>query len=52
LASKRLIERLDAEDAAALAIDHNHVSDTPLADLPTATDKARRDAPAIAVCEI
>jgi hypothetical protein len=25
---------------------------TPLADLPTATDKARRDAPAIAVCEI
>ena len=52
LASKSLIERLDADDAAALAIDHNHVSYTPLADLPTATDKARRDAPAIAVCEI
>jgi class 3 adenylate cyclase len=52
LASKSLLERLDAQDAAALAIDHNHVSYTPLADLPTATDKARRDAPAIAVCEI
>ena len=52
LASKSLIERLDAEDAAALGIDHNRVSYTLLADLPTATDKARRDAPAIAVCEI
>jgi class 3 adenylate cyclase len=52
LASKSLIERLDAEDAAALGIDHNHVSYTPLGDLPTATDKARRDAPAIAVCEV
>jgi class 3 adenylate cyclase len=52
LASKSLIERLDAEDAAALAIEPDHVSYTPLAGLPTATDKARRDAPAIAVCEI
>ena len=52
LASKSLIERLDAEDAAALDIDRNQVAYTPLADLPTATDKARRDAPAIAVCEI
>ena len=52
LASKSLIERLDTEDAAALDIDPNRVAYTPLADLPTATDKARRDAPAIAVCEI
>lgn len=52
LASKSLIERLDAEDAATLGIDCSRVSYTPLADLPTATDKARRDAPAIAVCEI
>lgn len=52
LASKSLIERLDADDAAALDIDRDHVAYTPLADLPTATDKARRDAPAIAVCEI
>jgi class 3 adenylate cyclase len=52
LASKSLIERLNADDAAALDIDPDHVSYTPLTDLPTATDKARRDAPAIAVCEI
>ena len=52
LTSKSLIERLDAEDAAALDINRDHVSYSPIADLPTATDKARRDAPAIAVCEI
>ena len=52
MASKSLIERLNAEAGAALGIDHDHVSYTPLADLPTATDKARRDAPAIAVCDI
>jgi class 3 adenylate cyclase len=52
LASKHLIERLDAEDAAALDIDPDQVLYTPVAELSTATDKARRDAPAIAVCEI
>ena len=52
LASKDLIERLDAADAVALAIDPIHLSYTPLAELDTATDKARRDAPAIPVCEI
>lgn len=52
LASKALIERLDTGDAAALGIDPARLSYTLLADLPTATEKARRDAPAIAVCEI
>ena len=52
LASKSLIERLDRADADALGVDTRHTTYTPLADLATATDKARRDAPAIAVCEV
>lgn len=52
LASKALIERLEPNDAAALGIDPAQLSYISLADLPTATEKARRDAPAIAVCEI
>jgi len=52
LASKALIERLDPEDAATLGLDPDRVTYTPLADMPTATEKARRDAPAIAVCEV
>jgi class 3 adenylate cyclase len=52
LASKALIERLDQPDAAALGLDSRHTTYVPLADLATATDKARRDAPALAVCEI
>jgi class 3 adenylate cyclase len=52
LASKNLIERLDPDDATALGIDPNRVTYTQLADLDTATDKARRDAPAIPVCDI
>lgn len=52
LASKQLIERLDFADAAALELEAGDVVYTKLADLPTATDKARRDAPAIAVCEL
>jgi class 3 adenylate cyclase len=52
LASKALIDRLDAGDAAALDIDPAKLSYTMLAELPTATEKARRDAPAIAVCEV
>ena len=52
LASKHLIERLELDDAAALGIDPDHVTYTQLADLDTATDKARRDAPAIAVSEL
>jgi class 3 adenylate cyclase len=52
LASKALIERLNRADADALALDTGHLTYTPLTDLPTATDKARRDAPSIAVCEL
>src|SRR5262249_47008780 len=52
LASKALIERLEPDDAAALDFDPDHVTYTQLAELTSATDKARRDAPAIAVCEI
>lgn len=52
LASKALMERLESEDAAALNLNPERVTYTPLADLPTATEKARRDAPAIAVCQV
>ncbi len=52
LASKSLIERLNRADADALRLDTGHTKYTPLADLSTATDKARRDAPSIAVCEV
>lgn len=52
LASKDLIERLEPDDAAALDLDPTHVTYTALADLSTATDKARRDAPATAVCDV
>jgi class 3 adenylate cyclase len=51
LASKALIERLSSTDAQTLGIDAR-TTYTPLAKLPTATDKARRDAPSIAVCEV
>jgi class 3 adenylate cyclase len=52
LASKSLIERLDRADAETLGIDSSRITYTRLAELDTATDKARRDAPAIAVCDI
>jgi class 3 adenylate cyclase len=52
LSSKDLIERLDPDDAAALGIDPDHLTYTPLAELDTATEKARRDAPAIPVHDI
>jgi len=52
LASKDLIERLDPEDAAALDLDPDRVTYTPLGELTTATEKARRDAPTIPVCEV
>ena len=50
LASKALVERLSRHDANELGI--GAVTYTLLGDLDTATDKARRDAPSIAVCEI
>ena len=52
LASKPLVERLTDDDATTLGIDPGHVAYTQLANLTTATEKARRDAPAIAVCEL
>lgn len=52
LASKDLVERLSPDDATALGIEPGRLVYTTLTDLPTATEKARRDAPAIAVTEI
>ena len=52
LASKDLVERLDATDAAALGLDPDHIAYTSLSELGTATEKARRDAPAVAVCQV
>ena len=51
LASKTLIERLDEHDAAALGIDPDRAHYDILGELVTASEKARRDAPAIAVCD-
>jgi class 3 adenylate cyclase len=52
LASKPLVERLSPEDAVALGVDPDRAVYTALSDLDTATEKARRDAPAIAVCAV
>jgi class 3 adenylate cyclase len=52
LASKALIERLDRDDSARLGLDPDRLEYTPLSQLTTATDKVRRDAPAIAVCDV
>jgi class 3 adenylate cyclase len=52
LASKDLVERLEPDDAAALDLHPDTITYTTLGDLASATEKARRDAPAIAVCEV
>lgn len=52
LASKDLVERLSATDAAALGLDPRRITYTSLGELTTATEKARRDAPTIPVCEL
>ena len=52
LASKALVERLDDEAANELGIDRDDLTYTQLSELATATEKARRDAPAIAVCAL
>lgn len=52
LVSKALMERLGPDDARALGIEAATLRYTLLGELPTATEKARRDAPAIAVCEL
>ena len=46
------MERLDPGDAAALGLDPDRITYTALGDLDAATEKARRDAPAIAVCDV
>jgi len=52
LASKDLIERLDARDAQATGINPDAISYTPLGELDGASDKAIRDAGAIPVTAI
>jgi class 3 adenylate cyclase len=52
LASKALIERLDPGDAGSAGVDPEHIRYVMLSELATATEKARRDAPAMSVCEI
>lgn len=52
LASKSLVERLDGDDAAALGVEPDAIGYTVLGELPSASEKARRDAPVIAVCEL
>jgi class 3 adenylate cyclase len=52
LASRALMERLEPDDAAELGVDPDRITYTSLADLSTATEEARRDAPSIAVCEV
>jgi class 3 adenylate cyclase len=52
LASKALIERLDPEHARRVGIDPDTVEYTTVAELPAATEKAVRDAGAVAVTEV
>jgi hypothetical protein len=50
--ARRLSTASDPEDATALELDPDHVTYTTLGELTTATEKARRDAPTIPVCEV
>lgn len=52
LASKVLLERLDAGDARELGLDCDHIAYTALAELPGAPEKALRDAPMLSVAEL
>lgn len=52
LASKQLIERLTDDGATDLGLAPDELGYVQLRDLSTATAKARRDAPAIVVCEL
>ena len=49
LASKQLLERLEETDAGAPALVVEHLECMPLGELPHVPNKARRDAPTIAV---
>jgi class 3 adenylate cyclase len=52
LASKPLIERLTPTDADDLGLDLDRITYAQLSELTTATAKAQRDAPSLAVCEL
>jgi class 3 adenylate cyclase len=52
LASKNLVERLTPDDGRALGLNLDRITYTQLGELVTATEKARRDAPSIAICEL
>jgi hypothetical protein len=52
LASKHLVDHLTPDAAHSLGIDLDRITYTQLGGLATATDKAQRDAPSIAVCEL
>ncbi len=52
LASKALIDQLDDKTMRELGLDWDQLKFARLGDLETATAKARRDAPDIAVCEV
>lgn len=52
LASKTLIEHLDADDARAVDLDPESLLYTTVAEMPAADDKARRDAGGIALTEV
>ena len=52
LASKALIERLDAEDAEALGLEPERMTYRTVAELPTASAKAIRDAGTVAVTDV
>jgi class 3 adenylate cyclase len=52
LASKQVLERLDSEAAAALDLDPNHLTYTPLAELEASSDKVTRDAGTIPVAAL
>jgi class 3 adenylate cyclase len=52
LATKLLVEQLDEEDAAALGIAPHEATYTTLADWPTATEKAKRDAGSLPVTAV
>jgi class 3 adenylate cyclase len=52
LASKPLLERLDADDAARLGIEPATIVYSLASELPGAGEKTRRDAPSLAVAEL
>lgn len=52
LASKALVERLSKEDAISLGIDRDRLLYQTLADLPSASDKAKRDAGSLPVATL